>query len=453
MFSRSMSVWRNPSRRAPCAPPCAALGRRAPHLGRGAREARRGRRLLHARDAEDAAAARGCADGARASDQRQHRREAGVRALEHLHPLVARLRLEGRRERPCASPASARGRSAAAGPGASGAAAVPRRTVASIAPIDDVLAVLRLVDVVPGRAGVEDVGAALLGPAARRRGSRRTSRRAARRLPPSPRPPPGPCPSAARASSAQAMPKPSSMPPPPKSPTRLSGGTGACALAAERVQHAGERDVVDVVAGARGERPVLAPAGHAAVDQPRVARRGRHPARGRGAPSRRGESLRSARRPSPISSSAAAAASFAFRSSVTERLPRIITSIQRSRFRPRSVAAGRSTSSTSAPMSASSMPANGAGADRLEFEDPDAGKRARHLLVELHAKVADHLAPARVEVARDARHLRGRHAGGFRAALGEELLHVGMRGCPCARCWYTASTVAGGMPAGPQNQR
>ena len=42
--------------------------------------------------------------------------------------------------------------------------------------------------------------------------------------------------------------------------------------AADRVQHAGERDVVDVVAGALGERTVLAPAGHAAVDEARVAR-------------------------------------------------------------------------------------------------------------------------------------------------------------------------------------
>ena len=42
--------------------------------------------------------------------------------------------------------------------------------------------------------------------------------------------------------------------------------------AADRVQHAGERDVVDVVAGALGERAVLAPAGHAAVDEARIAR-------------------------------------------------------------------------------------------------------------------------------------------------------------------------------------
>ncbi len=38
------------------------------------------------------------------------------------------------------------------------------------------------------------------------------------------------------------------------------------------MQRAGERDVVDVVAGGLRERPVLAPAGHAAVDEPRVAR-------------------------------------------------------------------------------------------------------------------------------------------------------------------------------------
>jgi len=42
-------------------------------------------------------------------------------------------------------------------------------------------------------------------------------------------------------------------------------------LGADRVQRAGERDVVDVVAGGLGEWPLLAPAGHAAVDQLRVA--------------------------------------------------------------------------------------------------------------------------------------------------------------------------------------
>ena len=40
---------------------------------------------------------------------------------------------------------------------------------------------------------------------------------------------------------------------------------------ADGVQDAGERDVVDVVAGGLGERAGLAPAGHAAVDEARVA--------------------------------------------------------------------------------------------------------------------------------------------------------------------------------------
>src|SRR5439155_15465034 len=42
------------------------------------------------------------------------------------------------------------------------------------------------------------------------------------------------------------------------------------AFASESVQHAGEGDVIDVVAGARRKRPALAPAGHAAVNQARV---------------------------------------------------------------------------------------------------------------------------------------------------------------------------------------
>jgi hypothetical protein len=40
---------------------------------------------------------------------------------------------------------------------------------------------------------------------------------------------------------------------------------------AHGVQGAGDRDVAEVVAGGGGERAVLAPAGHPAVDQPRVA--------------------------------------------------------------------------------------------------------------------------------------------------------------------------------------
>ena len=44
------------------------------------------------------------------------------------------------------------------------------------------------------------------------------------------------------------------------------------ALGADVPQHARDREVVDVVADVGGERTVLAPAGHARVDEPRVAR-------------------------------------------------------------------------------------------------------------------------------------------------------------------------------------
>ena len=62
------------------------------------------------------------------------------------------------------------------------------------------------------------------------------------------------------------------IPPPPKSPTRLSGSDRCAACFADRVQRTSEGDVVDVVAGTLRQRPVLAPARHAAVDQARVQR-------------------------------------------------------------------------------------------------------------------------------------------------------------------------------------
>ena len=51
---------------------------------------------------------------------------------------------------------------------------------------------------------------------------------------------------------------------------RFSGGSGRLGPA-DGVQHAGQRDIVDVVAGGVGERPGLAPAGDAAEDELRVA--------------------------------------------------------------------------------------------------------------------------------------------------------------------------------------
>ncbi len=59
--------------------------------------------------------------------------------------------------------------------------------------------------------------------------------------------------------------------PPPKSPTRLAGKCGRGLVLAHAEQGAGDRDVVHVVPGRRRQRAGLAPAGHPAVDQPRVA--------------------------------------------------------------------------------------------------------------------------------------------------------------------------------------
>ena len=94
------------------------------------------------------------------------------------------------------------------------------------------------------------------------------------------------------------------MPPPPKSPSRLTGGIGRSPGPAERVQRAGDRDVVDVVPGGRRQRAVLAPAGHPRVDQPRVAPRRTPPVRTRAARPRPAGTPRPARRrPRPARSS------------------------------------------------------------------------------------------------------------------------------------------------------
>src|SRR6185436_18370115 len=72
----------------------AALGRRAPHRAGRARQARRRSRLVHSAHLEKTVSE----DIVRVAPRfrpRKHRREAGVRAFEHLAPLRARLRLEG----------------------------------------------------------------------------------------------------------------------------------------------------------------------------------------------------------------------------------------------------------------------------------------------------------------------------------------------------------------------
>ncbi len=72
-------------------------------------------------------------------------------------------------------------------------------------------------------------------------------------------------------SSAHTTPYARCRPPPAKSPSTWSSGTGRAADGADRADGAGERLVVQRVAGHVRERAVLAPAGEPAVDQLRVA--------------------------------------------------------------------------------------------------------------------------------------------------------------------------------------
>ena len=135
-----------------------------------------------------------------------------------------------------------------------------------------------------------------------------------------------PLPELRASSTAHTTPKASIMAPPPKSPTRFSGGAGGVAGAAHRVQHAGQRDVVEVVAGRLRQRAVLAPAGHAAVHQPRVARVAgvraeAEPLHHAGAEAF--EQHVGLLRPAPAPLRCAAGC---FRSSASERRPRAITS-------------------------------------------------------------------------------------------------------------------------------
>ena len=245
---------------------------------------------------------------------------------------------------PSAGPASPCGRAAPAGSAALQAQALEQFLVElRLDRADgDVLAVLRLVDVVPGRAGVEHVLAALLAPAARgeHAGEHRRQQRGAvdhrgvdhlalaRALRLEQRA--GDAEGEQHAAAAEVA-------------DQVERRHRRLAVAADGVQRAGERDVVDVVAGARRQRPVLAPAGHAAVDQPRIAREQRvgpeaqplHHA-GPEALDQRVGARRRARAPPRRRPSTSGRAS-------TERRPRIITSNQRSRPKPRRGSSGRST--------------------------------------------------------------------------------------------------------------
>ena len=90
-----------------------------------------------------------------------------------------------------------------------------------------------------------------------------------------------PTPELRASSRAQTMPKASSRPPPPKSPTRLRGGTGAPPSGPIMPSTPGQRDVVDVVAGhhaATGPAgPIRWPARRPAAGSPAWQRTGPEP--------------------------------------------------------------------------------------------------------------------------------------------------------------------------------
>src|SRR5712691_11892170 len=119
----------------------------------------------------------------------KHRREAGIGALENLAPLVARFRLEAFRElsshlRPARAVVL---RGVFVNP-QSGKQLLEKLVLDGAD--GNVLAILGLVDVVPGRAGVENIACSLLTSYSWQE-SPRTSRQAALHPRPSRRRPPG----------------------------------------------------------------------------------------------------------------------------------------------------------------------------------------------------------------------------------------------------------------------
>ena len=55
------------------------------------------------------------------------------------------------------------------------------------------------------------------------------------------------------------------------SPSTVGGAIGVASGRCGERQRAGQREIVEIVAGGLRQRPVLSPAGHAAVDEPRIA--------------------------------------------------------------------------------------------------------------------------------------------------------------------------------------
>ena len=138
-------------------------------LGRVAREARRGARLHHAVTHREGAARQRCADGAGASPsaaparrrRRCPRRSAPIRRACAVRKMAGELRAAAPARRACVVlRRAAGGVRPSCSPARRRSAARWRRPTATCRP-------RRIVDVVPGRAAVEHVDAALVGPARR----------------------------------------------------------------------------------------------------------------------------------------------------------------------------------------------------------------------------------------------------------------------------------------------
>ena len=185
-----------------------------------------------------------------------------------------------------------------------------------------------------------------------------------------------PLPERARSTSAQAMPKASSMPPPPKSPTRLSGGSGASPRRPIECERAGERDVVDVVAGRLRERTLLAPARHAAVDEARIAREADVGAEAEPLHHAGPEALD--QRVGLLDQTQHRVDALGLLQVDADRAPAARQEVEArlARDRRRCTLWARSTRSTSAPMSASIIAGEGPGADARDLDDANSIQRS-----------------------------------------------------------------------------
>ena len=147
-----------------------------------------------------------------------------------------------------------------------------------------------------------------------------------------------------------------------------------------RAEGTGDGDVGDVVAGSAARRDRPGPS-RSSARRPGAgcARPGTRRVRPRAARRRRDACLRARRSARATRSSTRRTSSASLRSSATDRLPR--PRMSRSGGTTASAGPpGRSMRTTSAPRSASSMPANGAGADAGKLDDAQPGKRSGHVV-------------------------------------------------------------------------